>query len=126
MAGSGIAGRGRGLAGRRGRRYALCLAFVLSPAPAEPTGGSVRLRLGARTVLAARPRDDTYRLRLTRSSSRYAGFWSLNGASWKGLGLGVNCKLATGAAYGLIALGPGRTGALPYAAFAAFRVVTTS
>ena len=93
---------------------------------AAATGGSVRLRLGTRTVLAARPRDDTYRLRLTRSGSRYAGFWSLNGASWKRLGSVVNGKLAAGAAYGLIALGPGRTGAPPYAAFAAFRVVTSS
>ena len=54
------------------------------------------------------------------------GFWSLNGASWKRLGSVVNGRLAAGAAYGLIALGPGRTGAPPYAAFAAFRVVTSS
>jgi hypothetical protein len=93
---------------------------------AAATGGRVQLRLATRTVLAARPRDDTYRLRLTRSGSRYAGFWSLNGASWTRLGSVVNGKLATGAAYGLFALGPGRTGAPPYAAFAAFRVVTSS
>ena len=93
---------------------------------AAATGGRVRLRLAALTALVPRPRNDTYRLRLTRSGSRYAGFWSLNGASWKRLGSVVNGKLATGAAYGLIALGPGRTGAPPYAAFAAFRVVTSS
>ena len=94
-------------------------------------GGRVRLRLARagdsrRAGGASRDRDDTYRLRLTRSGSRYTGFWSLDGASWRRLGSVVNAKLATGAAYGLIALGPGRTGAPPYAAFAAFRVVTSS
>jgi hypothetical protein len=93
---------------------------------AAATGGRVRLRLAAVTVLVPRPGNDTYRLRLTRSGSRYTGFWSLSGASWRRLGSVVNGKLATGAAYGLIALGPGRTGSPPYAAFAAFRVVTSS
>ena len=90
--------------------------------------GSVRLRAGhARDRARRRDRRTTrYRLRLTRSGSRYTGFWSLNGASWRRLGSVVNGKLAAGAAYGLIALGPGRTGAPPYAAFAAFRVVTSS
>ena len=93
---------------------------------AAATGGRVRLRLAALTALVPRPRNDTYRLRLTRSGSRYTGFWSLNGASWSRLGSVVNGKLGAGAAYGLIALGPGRMGAPPYAAFAAFRVVTSS
>ena len=93
---------------------------------AAATGGRVQLRLAALTALVPRPRNDTYRLRLSRSGSRYTGFWSMNGASWKRLGSVVNGKLAAGAAYGLIAVGPGRTGAPPYAAFAAFRVVTSS
>jgi hypothetical protein len=90
------------------------------------TGGRVRLRLAALTALVPRPRNDTYRLRLARSGSRYTGFWSQDGANWRRLGSVVNGMLARGAAYGLIAHGPGRTGAPPYAAFAAFRVVTSS
>ena len=38
----------------------------------------------------------------------YTGFWSLNGVSWRRLGSVVNTRLATRAAYGLLALGPGR------------------
>jgi hypothetical protein len=90
------------------------------------TGGRVRLRLAGLTVLAPRPRSDTYRLRLSRSGPRYTGFWSLSGTTWRRLGSVVNDELGAAAAYGLIALGPGRTGAPPYAAFAAFRVVTSS
>ena len=59
-----------------------------------------------------------------RSGSRYTGFWSLNGASWRRLGVVVNGRLAQGAAYGLVALGPGLRGAPPYAAFTAFRAST--
>jgi Domain of Unknown Function (DUF1080)/Beta xylosidase C-terminal Concanavalin A-like domain len=93
---------------------------------AAAPGGRVRLRLGTPTVSVPRPRNDTYRLRLSRSGARYTGYWSVSGASWRRLGSVVNGKLARGAAYGLTALGPGRTGAPPYAAFASFRVVTSS
>jgi hypothetical protein len=97
-------------------------------------GGRTRLQLVSevgdvvsRTVpsaTVARPRADTYRLRLTRSGSRYAGSWALNGATWRRLGSVVNTKLAGPAAYGLVALGPGLRGAPPYAAFRQFRAQT--
>ena len=95
------------------------------------TAGRVRIRLvnevgnalarAAPSAVATRPRNDTYRLRLSRSGSRYTGFWSLNGRNWKRLGSVANAKLAAGTDYGLIALGPGRRGPPPYAAFAQFR-----
>jgi regulation of enolase protein 1 (concanavalin A-like superfamily) len=69
----------------------------------------------------ARPQSDTYRLRLARSGSRYTGYWSLNGASWRRLGSVANVRLAQGVAYGLVALGAGRQGAPLYAAFEEFR-----
>ena len=68
--------------------------------------------------MATRPRNDTYRLRLTRSGSRYTGCWSLNGGNWRRLGSVTNARLAAGTDYGVVALGPGRRGAPPYAAFA--------
>jgi hypothetical protein len=99
---------------------------------AAAAGGKVRFQLvgEARDVAAenapaattARPRNDMYRLRLARSGSRYTGYWSLNGASWRRLGSVVNRSLTAGAAYGLFALGAERHGAPPYAAFAHFRV----
>lgn len=95
-------------------------------------GGKVRFRLlseaadavarEAPTATASRPRSDTYRLRLVRSGSRYTGFWSPDGASWRRLGSVVNRSLTAGASYGLVALGPGRQGPPPYAAFEHFRV----
>ena len=51
--------------------------------------------------------NDTYRLRLDRSGSRYTGSWSLKGASWRRLGRVVNRKLAAGG------LRPGRARAGP-------------
>lgn len=98
---------------------------------AAAAGGRVRIRLvgeagdavaaNSPTVVAPRPRSDTYRLRLSRSGSRYTGSWSLNGASWRRLRSVVNGRLAEGASYGLVALGSGRRGAPPYAAFEHFR-----
>jgi Domain of Unknown Function (DUF1080)/Beta xylosidase C-terminal Concanavalin A-like domain len=76
----------------------------------------------APATTAARPRNETYRLRLARSGSRYTGYWSLNGASWRRLGFVVHRSLTARAAYGLFALGAARQGAPPYAAFAHFRV----
>ena len=91
---------------------------------AAAAGGKVRLQLlseagdavsrNAPAATASRPRTDTYRLRLVRSGSRYTGFWSLDGASWRRLGAVVNRQAATAAAsYGLVALGPGRRGPRP-------------
>jgi len=77
----------------------------------------------APSAVVARPRSDTYRLRLSRSGSRYTGSWSLNGASWRRLGSVVNDRLARGPAYGLFALGSGSRGAPTYAAFERFRAV---
>ena len=98
---------------------------------AAAAGGRVRVRLvsGAGNAVARslpstltpRPRSDSYRLRLTRSGSRYTGWWNVSGAGWRRLGSVVNGRLATGAAYGLVALGPGTKGAPPYAAFEGFR-----
>ena len=95
-------------------------------------GGKLRFQLvgevgdavaeNAPAATAARPRNDMYRLRLTRSGSRYTGYWSPNGAGWRRLGSVVNRSAAAGAAYGLFALGAARQGAPPYAAFAHFRV----
>jgi 3-keto-disaccharide hydrolase/beta-xylosidase-like protein len=92
--------------------------------------GRVRFRLAgearnavagnAPAAVARRPRSDTYLLRVARSGSRYTGFWSLTGASWRRLGSVVNVRVAQGA-YGLVALGAGRHAAPPYAAFEEFR-----
>ena len=97
---------------------------------AAAAGGRAQLRLvseaggvvarSSPSTVASRPRNDTYRLRLARSGSRYTGWWSADGASWRRLGSVVNARLAAGAAYGVVALGPGRTGAPPYAAFERF------
>ena len=57
------------------------------PAAARPDAVARTLR-----CVAARPRSDTYRLRLARSGSRYTGFWSLDGASWRRLGSVVNTQ----------------------------------
>ena len=99
---------------------------------AAAAGGKVRFQLvgEARNVVAenapaatsTRPRNDRYRLRLARSGSRYTGYWSVSGASWRRLGSVVNRSLAAGAACGLFALGAAHQGAPPYAAFAHFRV----
>jgi cytochrome c len=98
---------------------------------AAAAGGKVRFQLvgeardavagNAPATTAARPRNDTYRLRLARSGSRYTGYWSLNGASWRRLGAVISGSLSARAAYGLFALGTGRSGAPPYAAFEEFR-----
>ena len=98
---------------------------------AAAAGGRVRLRLvseagnavarNSPSTVAPRPRSDTYRLRLSRSGSRYTGWWSVNGVSWRRLGTVVNGRLAAQPAYGLVALGPGTEGAPPYASFAGFR-----
>jgi hypothetical protein len=98
---------------------------------AAAAGGRVRLRLvgeaqnavaGEARASVPRPRSDTYHLRLSRSGSRYTGFWSLDGTSWRRLGAVVNGSLKTGVAYGLFALGTSRKGAPPYAAFERFRI----
>ena len=99
---------------------------------AAALGGTVRFRLVSEAGNAAvdnapaaavrRLRNDTYRLRVARSGSRYTGFWSLTGASWRRLGSVVNARPSRDSAYGLVALGAGRPGAPPYAAFEGFRV----
>ncbi len=99
---------------------------------AAALGGTVRFRLvgearnavvgNAPAAPVRRPRSDTYRLRVARSGSRYTGFWSLTGASWRRLGSVVNARLSREAAYGLVAFGAGRPGAPAYAAFEGFRV----
>jgi hypothetical protein len=68
-----------------------------------------------------RPRNDTYRLRLSRAGSRYTGFWSADGRSWRRIGSVVNGRLGAGSAYGLFAVGSGSRGGPPYAAFDRFR-----
>ena len=98
---------------------------------AAAAGGRVRLALGseaaattspnAPSALIARPRNDTYQLRLSRAGSRYTGFWSGDGRSWRRLGSVVNGRLGDGARYGLFAAGSGSRGAPPYAAFDRFR-----
>ena len=98
---------------------------------AAAAGGRVQLRLvseagdvvarNAPAVTTPRQRNDTYRLRLARSGSRYTGSFSVDGRSWRRLGSVVNSRLGAKAAYGLVALGPGRRGAPPYAAFESFR-----
>ena len=69
---------------------------------AAAAGGRVQLRLvseagdavagSAPAATTPRPRSDTYRLRLARSGSRYTGWWSLDGRSWRRLGAVVNRK----------------------------------
>jgi hypothetical protein len=97
---------------------------------AAAAGGTVRLRLvsearnavvGNAAATVRRPRSDTYLLRVARSGSRYTGFWSLTGASWRRLGSVVNARLSHGAGFGLVALGTGRQGEPPYATFEVFR-----
>ena len=97
---------------------------------AVAAGGRVRLALGseaagamspAPSTLIARPRSDTYRLRVSRAGSQYTGFWSPAGRSWRRLGAVANGRLG-GAAYGLFAAGRRSHGAPPYAAFDRFRV----
>ena len=98
---------------------------------AAAVGGKVRFQLvgevadavarNAPVTTVPRPRNETYRLRLVKSGVRYTGSWSLNGVSWRRLGVVVNRSLEAGAAYGLFALGPGRQGAPRYAAFEQFR-----
>jgi hypothetical protein len=90
-------------------------------------GDRVQLRLvgtDGTAVAVTRPRDDTYRLRLTRSGPRYTGWWRVSGGSWRRLGSLVERRAPR--AYGLLALGPGLNGAPPYASFAHFRVVRAS
>ena len=94
-------------------------------------GGKVRFRLlgeaanavarNAPAAVAARPRNDTYRLRLARAGSRYTAFWSLNGVSWRRLGSVVNTRLA---AVPPTACSRSARAARspPYAAFEQFRV----
>ena len=84
---------------------------------AAAAGGRAQLRLvseagnvvarNSPSAMTPRPRSDTYRLRLARSGSRYTGWWSANGVSWRRLGSVVNRRLAAGVDYGLVALGPG-------------------
>jgi hypothetical protein len=90
---------------------------------AAAAGGKVQFRLANGPMkIAPRPRNDTYRLRLSRRGSRYTAWWSVSGTNWRRLGSVVNTKLAAATAYGLVALGQGRIGAPPYAAFQQFRV----
>ena len=98
---------------------------------AAAAGGTVGFRLvgearnavmrNAPAAAVRRPRSDTYLLRVARSGSRYTGFWSLTGATWRRLGSVVNARLSHGAGYGLVALGADRQGAPPYATFEEFR-----
>ena len=83
-------------------------------------GDRVQLRLvggAGMAVPVPRPRNDTYRLRLTRSGSRYTGYWSVTGGNWRRLGSLVDSRPAAG-------LRPrsrsdrASGGAPPYAAFA--------
>ena len=96
--------------------------FLYSPVGFRLVGEARNAVVGNAPAAVRRPRSDTYRLRVARSGSRYTGFWSLTGASWRRLGSVVNAKLSREAAYGLVALGAGHPGAPPYAAFEGFRV----